>query len=62
MVNHIDLHGATLRGDHLRSGSMAAKARTPAALEARHPVIRRHPQTGREVLNVNPAHSRQFAD
>ena len=62
VVNTSDLHRAALRGDHLRSGSMAAKSATPAALEARHPVIRRHPQTGREVLNVNPAHSRQFAD
>ena len=62
VVNTADLHGAALRGDHLSSGSMEAKATPPAALEARHPVIRRHPQTGREALNVNPAHSRQFAD
>ena len=45
------------REDRLRdAGTHQAKA----ALEASHPVIRRHPETGQPVLYVNIAHTARF--
>lgn len=49
-----------LRADHLKSGSMEAK--TPEILEASHPVIRSHPETGRQSLYLSPAHTTRFED
>ncbi len=62
VVNTSNLNAATLRGTHLKSGSMEQKTAKPTHLEAAHPAVRIHPETGREALFVNPAHSLCFQD
>lgn len=59
-VNTSNLNAASLRGDHLKTGSMTEKVAQSSDLEAHHPVVRTHPETGREALFVNPAHSARF--
>ncbi len=49
---------ATLRADHLRSGTM--KENDSPGKEASHPVLRTHPQTGKLSLYVSPAHTIRF--
>ncbi|MEM1198396.1 MAG: TauD/TfdA family dioxygenase [Pseudomonadota bacterium] len=59
-INTSNLNAASLRGDHLKTGSMTANAAQSSHLEALHPVVRTHPETGRPALFVNPAHTARF--
>ncbi len=45
------------REDRLRDAGRSAEA---PVFEAAHPVVRRHPETGRLALYVNPAHTVRF--
>lgn len=57
-VNSSAKNQQQLRAGHLQSGAMQAKE-TDAQL-ATHPVVRRHPETGRPSLYLSPAHSSHF--
>lgn len=59
-VNSSSLNASVLRGEHLKTGSMGAKADARPVLEAEHPVVLAHPQTGRRALFVNPSHTVRF--
>jgi len=55
-------NASALRATHLATGSMNASEKAADILTATHPVIRRHPETGRLALYVNRSHTTRFAD
>ncbi len=51
-----------MAADNERSGGMRYTDTNPCDWTAEHPVVRRHPETGRKALFVNSAYTRRFTD
>ena len=60
VINSSALTATLVRGEHLQTGSMQTRPEAASVYEAEHPLVRKHPDSGRESLYLSPAHSSHF--